>query len=152
MRILHSPAGYTLIESLVLLVVVGILSSLSIPSLTPYIERARVRGTLDRLSGELYQARVLAVRAGTRVHIRFVPGSGCAEAYELIRLDTGALVHRVTVADEANGVCLSSNVPRSFSIDSRGLLLGSARTVFASAGGERDSLIISMVGRVLRSK
>jgi hypothetical protein len=49
-------------------------------------------------------------------------------------------------------VCLSSNVPRSFSIDSRGLLLGSARTVFASAGGERDSLIISMVGRVLRSK
>ena len=152
MRVRHSPAGVTLIESLVILVVVGILSSLSIPSLKPFIERARVRGTLDRLSGELYQARVLAVRAGTRVQIRFVPDSGCADAYELVRADLGTLVHRVTVADEAPGVCLSSNVARSFSIDSRGLLIGSARTVFARAGDQRDSLIISMVGRVLRSE
>jgi hypothetical protein len=35
-------------------------------------------------------------------------------------------------------------------IDARGILTGSPRTVRAAAGGVADSVVISIVGRVLR--
>jgi prepilin-type N-terminal cleavage/methylation domain-containing protein len=144
------PAGTTLIELLIVLAIISLLTALAVPSMTGYLERARVRGALDRVTGELYQARVLAVREGTRVQLRFVPNRGCAARYELFRMDRDEVMRVVTV--DGPGVCLRSNVARGFSIDSRGLILGSSRTVFASAGGEKDSLIISIVGRVFRSR
>jgi type II secretory pathway pseudopilin PulG len=144
------PAGTTLIELLIVLALIGLLTALAVPNMTGYLERARVRGALDRLTGDLYQARVVAVREGTRIQLRFVPNSGCAARYELYRADREEVMRAVTV--EGPGVCLRSNVSRGLSIDSRGLLLGSSRTVFASAGGQRDSLIISIVGRVFRSR
>ncbi len=144
------PAGTTLIELLMALALIGLLTALAAPNMTAYLERARVRGALDRLTGDLYQARVVAVREGTRVQLRFVPSRGCAARYELFRVDREEVMRAVAV--EGPGVCLRSNVSRGFSIDSRGLVLGSSRTVFASAGGEKDSLIVSIVGRVLRSR
>lgn len=152
MPIRHAMEGVTLIELLVVVTLIGLMSTMAAPSLTAYLQRARVRGALMQLSGELYQARVFAVRQGTRVQLRFQPRSGCAAAYELVRMDRNEVVRRVEVDDGAHGVCLSSNVRRSFSIDARGLIMGSARTVSARAGAQKDSLVISLVGRVLRSE
>jgi type IV fimbrial biogenesis protein FimT len=150
MSLRKAPPGTTLVELLVVLAIIGLLTALAAPSMTGYLERARARAALDRLTGDLYQARVVAVREGTRVQIRFVPNSGCAARYELFRVDREEVMRAVPV--EGPGVCLRSNVSRALSIDSRGLLLGSSRTIFASAGGARDSLIISIAGRVLRSR
>jgi hypothetical protein len=122
------------------------------PRLTAYLQRERVRGALNRLAGELYRAQVLAVRNGARFQLRFAPATGCASRYDVVRVDEGRVVHTVDVTKEAAGVCLGSNVARAFSFDSRGLLVGSARTVFARSGAQEDSLIISMVGRVFRSE
>ena len=147
-----SPTGTTLIELLMVLALIGLLSAMAVPSLSAYLERARVRGVLDRLTGDLYQARVLAVREGTSVQLRFVPGKGCAARYEVVRMDRKEVLRTVLVEGEGAGVCLTSNVARGLSIDSRGLLLGSSRTIFASRGELRDSLIVSLVGRVFRSR
>ena len=144
------PAGITLIELLVALLVAGILSALTVPGFTAYLQRERVAGALNRLTGELYHAQMLAVRNGARYQLRFVPAAGCARSYEVVRAEEDAVVRTVDVAREAAGVCLESNVTHAFSFDSRGLLLGSARTVFARSGAQRDSLVISMVGRVYR--
>jgi prepilin-type N-terminal cleavage/methylation domain-containing protein len=146
------PAGITLVELLVALVVAGILSALTVPGFSAYLQRERVRGTLNRLTGELHHAQMLAVRNGARFQLRFVPDTGCATSYEVVRAEDGAVVRTVDVGAETAGVCLESNVAHAFSFDSRGLLVGSARTVFARSGAQRDSLVISIVGRVLRSE
>lgn len=144
--------GTTLIELLVVLAIVLLLSALAVPNMSGYIDRAGVRAALDGLTGDLYQARSLAVREGTRIQLRFVPRSGCADRYELVRMDHDVVMRTVPVEGRARGVCLRSNVSRAFSIDSRGMLVGSARTVFATAGNQKDSIIISIVGRVYRSR
>jgi hypothetical protein len=57
----------------------------------------------------------------------------------------------VSLDDIGRGVCLSSNVARAFSIDSRGMLMGSARTVHVRSGAAHDSAVVSIVGRLTRS-
>lgn len=146
------PAGTTLIELLTVLLLIGFLSAMAGPRLTAYLRRERVRGALNRLTGELYHAQMLAVRNGTRYQLRFLPGTGCATGYEVVRVDEGTVVRTVDLTKEAAGVCLRSNVARAFSFDPRGLLVGSARTVFARSGAQEDSLVISLVGRVFRSE
>jgi prepilin-type N-terminal cleavage/methylation domain-containing protein len=145
-------AGVTLIELLVALLIAGVLSALTVPGFTAYLQRERVRGALNRLTGELYHTQMLAVRNGARYQLRFLPAAGCASSYEVVRAEEGVALRTVDVAREAAGVCVESNVTHAFSFDSRGLLVGSARTVFARSGAQRDSLVISMVGRVYRSR
>jgi prepilin-type N-terminal cleavage/methylation domain-containing protein len=148
----HPPAGVTLPELLLVLTLIGVLSALAVPAFTAYLQRLRVRSALDRLAGEVYLAQMLAVRKGTRVHLRFVPSAGCARAYEVVRMDLDEVVRRVEVGEGGDRVCLQGNVSRPLSIDSRGLLVGSARTVHARSGAQSDSVIISMVGRIFRSR
>jgi Tfp pilus assembly protein FimT len=148
----RSPAGTTLPELLVVLVLTGILSAMAVPGFTGYLQRERVRGALNRFAGELYHVQMLAVRNGARFQLRFVPAAGCATSYQVVRADGGSVVRTVDLAREAAGVCLGSNVARAFSFDSRGLLVGSARTVFARAGAQEDSLVVSIVGRVIRGE
>jgi prepilin-type N-terminal cleavage/methylation domain-containing protein len=145
------PAGISLIELLVALVVAGILSALTVPGFSAYLRRERARGALNRLTAEIRHTQMLAVRNGARYQLRFRPATGCAASYQVVRAEDGAVARTVEVAREAAGVCLESNVANAFSFDSRGLLTGSARTVVARSGAQRDSLVVSIVGRVYRS-
>jgi hypothetical protein len=125
---------------------------MAVPAFSAYLQRQRVRGALNRLAGDLHHVQMLAVRDGARFQLRFLPATGCATSYQVVRAEGGAVVRTVELEREAPGVCLGSNVARAFSFDSRGLLVGSARTVFARAGAQEDSLVISMVGRIFRSE
>lgn len=143
------PPGFTLIELCVLLVLFALLSSLAVPSLSATMARARTAAVLNRLSGDLFLARTLATRGGASVSLRFEPPEGCAERYELVSAD-GSVLRRVVMGGDASGVCLTSNVSRAMRVNSRGMLVGSPRTLHARSGRAVDSVTISMVGRVLR--
>jgi type II secretory pathway pseudopilin PulG len=143
-----SSPGFTLIELSLLLVLFALLSALAIPSFSGTLSRARTRAALDRLAGDLFLARSLAARSGRPLRVRFGPAGECADFYEITG-DTGVL-RRVTVRSGSAGVCLSSNVPGAMRVNSRGMLVGSPRTVWARSGGEADSATISIVGRVYR--
>jgi prepilin-type N-terminal cleavage/methylation domain-containing protein len=144
------PAGYSLVEILVVLGLIGVLAAAVGPSLSAPLQRHRARAALDRVASDLYYARALAVRGGWRIRIRFEPPTGCAATYSLVRSD-GVTLRTVDVARELGPVCLSSNVPAALSVDSRGVLIGSPRTLRARAGGQSDSATVSLVGRLLRT-
>jgi len=143
-------AGFTLVELITSLVVIGVLVSLAAPELTSELRRARVRSALGEFTSDVYRARAYAAANGVRVTLALQPTAGCAAGYVLRRADTGALVRSVSLVARARGVCLSSNVARAMSINSRGMLVGSPRVVRAAAGEQRDSVSISIAGRIYR--
>lgn len=146
---LSDSSGYTLAELILLLVLFALLSAMAVPSFANVLARARIRATLDRLSGDVYLARSLAARGAQPISIRFDPSAGCATRYELVNL-AGEVLRQVTTDPGDTGVCLESNVGRAMRVNARGLLVGSPRTIRASRGGVADSVTISMVGRVYR--
>ena len=142
-------AGHTLVELLVALTLLAILASIAAPALGAEVRRMRVRATLDRLTADIYRARATAAARGTRVTLAFEPLDGCATGYVLARRDDGAVLARETLPARARP-CLTSNAPRAMSFDTRGMLLGSPRTIRARMGDQADSITISIAGRVYR--
>jgi prepilin-type N-terminal cleavage/methylation domain-containing protein len=147
----HPTEGVTLLELLVVLTLLGVALAAAAPSLGATLDRYRARSALDRVATDLFYARAYAVRSGRRVQLRFTPPDSCALSYALVRSD-GLVLRTVTIATEVGRVCLTSNVPRAMSIDSRGVLIGSARTLRATAGGQADSAVVSLLGRILRAR
>lgn len=142
-------AGFTLIELCLVLALFAILAGAAVPSLTGMMSRVRIQGVLGGLSSDLYLARSLAARQNRPLSVRFLPSDGCADAYEIVA-DDGAVLRRVTTAASTTGVCLGSNVARAMHVNSRGMLVGSPRTIRARSGSSADSVTVSIAGRVYR--
>lgn len=146
----RAVAGFTLVELITALVLVSVLAGLAAPAFTARLQRMRMRAALDHLTSDLYRARAYAVAHGVRVTIRLRPAGRCAAAYVMRRADDGSVVDSVRLAAHADGVCITSNVQRAMSINSRGMLLGSPRVIRARSGAQVDSLTVSIVGRIYR--
>ena len=63
-------SGFTLIEMMVVIMIVGILASLAAPSFTNAFDRYRVSSAVDEFNTTLQFARVEAIRSGRQVVIR----------------------------------------------------------------------------------
>lgn len=143
--------GFSLIELLIVLAVIGIVVGTAVPALGSFADGIRRRGALERVSNAFYQTRIVAVRSGERMELRFLPaGSGCARTYSIVRPRDNTTLQRVNIADEAPGVCLRVRGGSTLRVNPRGLPTGAARTLTATLGGRSDSLKVSLVGRVFR--
>ena len=74
----RSQSGFTLIEILVVVSVLGILAALALPSFQPLIERWRVKTTVEELQSSLYFARSRAItNAGNIVLVKNDVAGSC---------------------------------------------------------------------------
>ena len=69
-------AGFTLIELMIALVMVGIITAIAIPSFDNAVANNRVSSTANNVVGALNLARVEAAQRGTNVTISSVSGDG----------------------------------------------------------------------------
>lgn len=161
MQVDHRKAGVTLIELVTALVVLGILVSLAAPSLRGTIARAQVSAALNQFAGDMARARMLAVRSGGAVELRFTAASACgtgafgrpsADRYRIIAYDPAPrVVETVRVGGPGSGVCLDTNNDSTIVFSSRGLLVPfENRTVSTRKGGATSLITISVLGRILR--
>lgn len=150
MRAPACRAGFTLIEMLTAVVIIGILTSLAAPRFSTQLQRLRARAALDELSAVIVRARALAVLRGERVVVRLRPAHGCAHSYVIAAAATRQVLDSVPIPAGARHVCVRSNHRQHLAINSRGVLIGSPRTIRARAGTQADSLTISIAGRVYR--
>jgi prepilin-type N-terminal cleavage/methylation domain-containing protein len=141
--------GFTIIEIVTALVILGLLVGIATPRMVEQVNRIRIRSTLDQLTSTIYRTRVIAVRNSARLKIRLQPNHGCAEAY-IVETAEGVRIDSVALNGGASRVCVSSNVPQSMTINSRGMLIGSPRMLYGRAGTQTDSISVSIVGRVYR--
>lgn len=157
----HRRAGFTLVEQIAALVVFGIVLSLAVPSLSGTIARAQVAAAMNRFVGDMARARMMALRNGTPVELRLVPGGDCAPTpprrvaanrYRMIvHGATERVVEEVRVGGFGSGVCIESNNDSTLVFNARGLPEPFENRTVNTRKGEVTTLVtISVLGRVLR--
>ena len=73
-RAIHTQAGFTLLELMVTVMIVGILASIAIPSYRSYIERSALSETQQRLLG--VSTELLRWRSKSLTYRGFIPETG----------------------------------------------------------------------------
>lgn len=137
--------GFTLIELMITLVVFGILVGLAAPAMSGWINRNRLTGAVNQLTGDISYARMLAVRSGQRVTLQLG-----ATTYTITRADRTEPSKRVDLAREHPGLALGWETD-ALTFDSRGLLLnGATNQITVSRNGTSSVLSVSLTGRVTR--
>jgi prepilin-type N-terminal cleavage/methylation domain-containing protein len=72
--------GFTLIELMITLVVVGVLAALAAPSFTQIIHKRVLKGASDKLFADMHYAKSEAIKRNKKVHISF-SNSGTSWCY-----------------------------------------------------------------------
>ncbi len=104
-RLLPKTFGFTAIELLVVISILGVLAALAGPSFTPTIERWRVRQAVESLTSTIYYGRSEAIKRGGRVAIQKLPKNtnGCTTAVNKTDWGCGWIVCEDTDDDGACG-------------------------------------------------
>jgi prepilin-type N-terminal cleavage/methylation domain-containing protein len=154
MRSVRDSRGFTLLELLAVMVVLAVGASLAAPRLNGVATRMRVRAALDQVASDLYHARVLAIREGTRTVVRFTrrtDRSEChAAGYVVVVRTAPEHTAWTTVLDLPASACVRLGTVDSITFNSRGLPDGVGRKVRLDLGGASDSLTFSLLGRTFR--
>lgn len=152
-------SGFTLAELLIVAVVVGVLASLAAPKLSEYLALHRRQGTLNRFAGELYRARMDALRRGRSLEIVLENSGQCPAVAHGVVADgwrvrdplDGRTLRSTALADGGPGLCLHSSGDASILVTARGLPGPfENRTLWVAHGDRADTLVVSVLGRVLR--
>jgi prepilin-type N-terminal cleavage/methylation domain-containing protein len=154
MPIARDTRGYTLLELLTVLVVLAVGASLAAPRLTAMTARVRARAAVDRVASDLYHARVLAIREGSRTVLRFSRRGDRPEChvpvYSVAVRTVPERTAWTTSLELPASACLRLGTVDSMTFNSRGLPDGVGRKVRLEYGGATDSLTFSLLGRTFR--
>jgi prepilin-type N-terminal cleavage/methylation domain-containing protein len=67
----HTYAGYTLVEMMIVVSVIGILAVMTIPAFSGYLKRTRLDGSRNELMVDMYFARSVAISQHRTIQILF---------------------------------------------------------------------------------
>lgn len=146
----QATTGFSAIELLTILVIVGVLASLAAPSMGALVARTATRRALDQLVSDVAYVRMLAVEQGHRTAIRL----GTDGVYRLETSDedgTWKTVRRVDLQANHPHVEFAGGAA-SLEFSSRGLItnLAADSHLKLRRGSARDSAYVSPAGRVYR--
>lgn len=155
--------GYTMVELLAVLCIVGLACALGVPRLDGMLARMRVRSAANLVAGDLALVRMLAVREGHTAVLVLEPSGDCQVRFRGRRAGFRYRIHgvprpaapsRAVDLRLAGGrVCMEMNGPDSLAVNSRGLPRGfNNRTVWVHERTYADSLFLSVAGRVRRTR
>jgi len=100
-KILPARKGFTLVEMMLVILVIGILSSVSVPPMFRYVATHRLRSNTDRMTSDLQYARSMAVSRA-----RMITFSTTLEGYSLSDAISGDVYRNVQLDD---GVTIDAN-------------------------------------------
>ncbi len=97
--------GFTLVELTIIVLVIGFLAAITIPSFRQFSERSRVDGTAQELIMDIQYARFLAVSRNRTYQIQFQ-----ADSYQVVELNSGTVMRTKNVPNRV--ALLASGNPR----------------------------------------
>jgi type IV fimbrial biogenesis protein FimT len=151
-------AGFTLVELLTVLVVLGVLTSIAGPRLGSVIRGNRVEGVMNQLNADVAYTRILAVRSGRSAALCFdtadrriytvVTGTCAAPVATHKRQDLRSHAVGVTVT-----VAQGASTLTQVGFNSRGMVAGAAAAVTLTAAqqGKTAAVELSPLGRTTRT-
>jgi prepilin-type N-terminal cleavage/methylation domain-containing protein len=141
--------GYTLIELLLVLVLVGLVLAIAAPKFTSTIRYFTARSATSQVVADLALARTTAVRAGRSASFRVLSAS----TYSIVVDASGATADRtvksVTLDGTRRGVALGV-VGTRITFDSRGMRRNATESLVVTRTGGADTVNVTIVGRVYR--
>ena len=91
-------SGWTLLEVMIVILIIGILASLAIPNMMEAIEKRKAQDALSRLKGTLQEAQRNAIKMGKECRVSINTN------------ENGYTTHSVSIADSTYAGCLSQEV------------------------------------------
>ena len=101
--------GFTMVELMVVVAVMGVLAALAAPSFQPVIERWRVRSTADNIEHSMYYARSEAFKYGGGIVIARKTASGDCTSSGVTDWKCGWFVYRDINNNNAQDACVASD-------------------------------------------
>jgi type IV fimbrial biogenesis protein FimT len=148
---MKKDAGFTLIEMVIVIAVIGILAAIVIPNFLAYREGARIRGAAGNLRADFEMAKLRAIKDNAMVGMEFN-----ADSYRVYvdlndndTLDAGERILSNTTFPP--GVTMSATTfPGSrMEFNSRGVPNGNSGTVsLVNTSGTQIDVIVSTFGRI----
>lgn len=80
-----SQCGYTLVELLIVVAIIGLISLVGIPNFIVMFRGAKMRTALQNFSGDIRSARQTAITKNVRTRLSFTPGTTVNRDYFLER-------------------------------------------------------------------
>jgi len=155
----RTPQGFTLVELMVAVAILGILVTLAAPSFNSFIDKYRVKRAADTISAFLINAKSEAVKRNTSVRV-VITGSGATWCAGITQAATcncstgGACqvdgVDRVVQGASFKGVALNGpDTGHVFEFKPlRGTVAGNETVELASADGLKVNVVVGTVGRI----
>ena len=154
-------AGFTLIELMITLAVLGVLAAIAAPSFSEVLERRKLNGAGEALFANLVFAKTEAIKRNTPVRISFV-GNGATWCYGLainagcdcsdnVPACTIDGITKITNQDDYSGVSVAASSTFGGSSTSFTPLRGAANAghlQFSIASGAQLRIVVSSFGRV----
>ncbi|HYW08768.1 MAG TPA: GspH/FimT family pseudopilin [Longimicrobium sp.] len=151
--ILRSRQGFSLVETLAVLTIIGILFAIAAPRFSGLIGANRVVRARDVLASDLNLARMQAIRRGGPTSVQIVGGNQYFVVVPRPNTTAQDTIKRVKLGRDYPGVTLSP-AAATIAFDSRGLLRSATTTndVAAVQGTRSIALKITQLGGVYRVK
>jgi len=145
--LLDRQRGFTLIEVIVVMAIMGVVSAIGIPAFSDWREKQAVRSATQALIAHLKQARIKAVADNRSVSISFTQTSYTFDADTTGNGSCGLCKNEaVSFSQFANNLTISSAATRTFS--SRGTAnSGNITIATTTIDGPSKKIIVNVIGR-----
>ena len=147
-------AGFSLAELLIVIVIIGVLSGVSLPRMAKMRNEANVHAAMNRFTRGVMAARQAAIQRGKHGYFK------TNNSYIWVTLDTtgnntdSVIVTSATSLSSAFGVTITSpSGLTSIDFDPRGISTQSAKRIFIfthTSSSTTDSLCVSKLGNTIR--
>jgi type II secretion system protein H len=131
----QSQSGFTLIEALIVIAVMGIITATAMPAFTSWRERTILSNAASIMLGNLQQARLYALTDNRQITVSFNNN-----AYTF---DTGGA--RQQVFSVPSSISLSTGWNPAFS--SRGIVTSAGNVTLTAASGTIRTITVNTIGR-----
>ncbi len=146
LRTLRNRKGFTLVETIVVMAIIGIVSAIAIPQMGVLVDGYRLDGAARLIWADLQNARMTAIKENRSIRAEF---DFLAHTYSVFRVDTGETILTRNLNGEYPAVSAYKTNGGSITFTSTGVTLNNVNTSIITVGPSASKTIeIKETGRI----